>query len=193
MERSRPDADEDLRHGPAGALPDLRRGAAYREGIAPADRGAGSLLADPGLEEPYFKPCAQLGCGEGDPSADNRDPAPSVGLSKHAFHWGHAGTSGGRRQGRPRDRSHLKRGSGHPERAEAGSLTPMTTNKTRMLGPAPEPKQRPDPSAMKQLLADTAELGGFTRPSSAPGAEPRGAPQADPIKVEEIKAESVKP
>ncbi len=61
-----------------------------------------------------------------------------------------------------------------------------------MLGPAPEPKQRPDPSAMKQLLADTAELGGFTRPSSAPGAEPQSALQADPIKVDEIKAESPK-
>ena len=69
----------------------------------------------------------------------------------------------------------------------------MTTNKTRVLGPAPEPKQRPDPSAMKQLLADTAELGGFTRPSSAPHAEPQNVPQADPIKVEEITAESPQP
>jgi hypothetical protein len=66
----------------------------------------------------------------------------------------------------------------------------MTTNKMRVLGPAPEPKQRPDPSAMKQLLADTAELGGFTRPSSASGAELQNAPQADPIKAEEIRAEA---
>ena len=65
----------------------------------------------------------------------------------------------------------------------------MTTNKTRILGPAPEPKQRPDPLAMKQLLADTAELGGFTRPSSAPGSELQSAPQLDPIKVDEINAE----
>jgi hypothetical protein len=46
---------------------------------------------------------------------------------------------------------------------------------------------------MKQLLADTAELGGFTRPSSAPRAEPQNVPQADPIKVEEITAESPQP
>jgi hypothetical protein len=46
---------------------------------------------------------------------------------------------------------------------------------------------------MKQLLADTAELGGFTRPSNAPRAEPQNVPQADPIKVEEITAESPQP
>ena len=66
----------------------------------------------------------------------------------------------------------------------------MTKNNTRLLGPAPEPKQRPDPSAMKQLLADAAELGGFARSSSAPNAESQSAPQLDPIKVEEINAES---
>jgi len=43
---------------------------------------------------------------------------------------------------------------------------------------------------MKQLLADAAELGGFARSSSAPNAESQSAPQLDPIKVEEINAES---
>ena len=47
----------------------------------------------------------------------------------------------------------------------------MTANKPRALGPAPEPKQRPDPDAMKRLMAETAELGGFMRPSGAPGTE----------------------
>ena len=74
----------------------------------------------------------------------------------------------------------------------------MTTNKTRMLGPAPEPKLRPDPSVMKQLLADTAELGGFMRPSSALAAEQRSALQTNPIKakvpqIEEIETEPPKP
>lgn len=47
----------------------------------------------------------------------------------------------------------------------------MTANKPRALGPAPEPKQRPDPDAMKRLMAETAELGGFMRPSGSPAAE----------------------
>jgi hypothetical protein len=54
----------------------------------------------------------------------------------------------------------------------------MTANKPRALGPAPEPKQRPDPDAMKRLMAETAELGGFMRPSGAPPVEP---PVSEPV------------
>src|SRR3954469_11853872 len=59
--------------------------------------------------------------------------------------------------------------------SEAGGVNSMTANKPRPLGPAPEPKQRPDPDAMKRLVADTAELGGFMRPSGPPATEPVGA------------------
>jgi hypothetical protein len=56
----------------------------------------------------------------------------------------------------------------------------MSANKPRALGPAPEPKQRPDPGAMKRLMAETAELGGFMRPSGPLAAEPAEATEPLP-------------
>ena len=63
-------------------------------------------------------------------------------------------------------------------------MTPMTANKQRALGPAPEPKQRPDPDAMKRLMAETAELGGFMRPSGPPASEPVEAAETVPAPSE---------
>ncbi|WP_336490145.1 hypothetical protein [Methylobacterium nigriterrae] len=61
----------------------------------------------------------------------------------------------------------------------------MTADKPRPLGPAPEPKLRPDPEAMKRLMAEASELGGFTRPS---GASDAGLPNLG--EVVQVKAEN---